>query len=783
MPHLPSTTGTTSVTGPPRAPRRTGSFARLRAAAAVTALGAAMLVPVAMTQSASAAVTHVANPYAGSTPYLNPDYVAEVNAQATADGGTTGSTEAKVASNQTAIWMDRIGAIAGDSTHRSLKAQLDLAETQAAGSSTPVLFEVVIYDLPGRDCAALASNGEIPATAAGLTEYESQYVDPIATLLGNSSYSNLRISTIIEPDSLPNAVTNQSKPACATATPYYETGVEYTLNKLHAIPNVYTYLDIGHSGWLGWSSNMGPAAQEFAKVAKATTAGVASVDGFVSNTANTTPTEEPFLPNTTLQVGGQPLDSANFYQYNPYFDEHSYDEAMHAAMVSAGFPSSVGMLIDTSRNGWGGSARPTALNSTPTNVNSYVAANKVDQRPFRGDWCNVNGAGIGYRPTAQPYGSGDPVIAYVWIKPPGESDGDYPSGTHTHGDPHCDPAGTQTDGNGGTYPTDAIPGYDIPAGNWFAAQFQQLVANAYPALGTTTGGGDTTAPSAPTGLAVTGTTSSSVSLSWTASTDNVGVTGYAVYRGTTKVATVTSGTSYTDTGLTAATAYSYHVTAQDAAGNVSASSATVTGTTASSGGGDTTAPSVPSGLTVTGTTSSSVSLSWTASTDNVGVTGYAVYRGATKVATVTSGTSYTDTGLAASTAYSYTVTAQDAAGNVSAASAAVTGTTAGSGGTGSSGCTAAYSVSSDWGAGFNANVTVTNTGTTATHSWKVTWTWAGNQTVTNMWNAGYTQSGKAVTANNAAYNNVIAPGGNTGFGFGASYSGTNAAPTLTCTAG
>ena len=772
MPHLPS------------ASRRTRSFARFRTAAAVTALGAAMLVPVAATQSASAAVTHVANPYVGATPYLNPNYVAEVNAQATADGGTTGSTEAKVAGYQTAIWMDHIGAIAGDSTHLGLKAQLDNAETQAASSSSPVLFEVVIYDLPGRDCAALASNGEIPATAAGLTEYESQYVDPIAALLGSSTYSNLRISTIVEPDSLPNAVTNASLSSCQTAAPFYESGIEYTLNKLHAIPNVYTYLDIGHSGWLGWSSNMGPAAQEFAKVAKATTAGVASVDGFISDTANTTPTDEPFLTNSTLQVGGQPLDSANFYQYNPYFDEHSYDEAMHASLVSAGFPSSVGMLIDTSRNGWGGSARPTALNSSPTNVNDYVTANKVDKRTFRGDWCNVNGAGIGYRPTAQPYGASDPVIAYVWIKPPGESDGDYPTATHTHGDPHCDPNGTQSDGNGNTYPTGAIPGYDIPAGDWFAAQFQQLVTNAYPAIGSTGGGTDTTAPSAPTGLTVTGTTSSSVSLSWTASTDNVGVTGYNVFRGSTKVGTVSSGTTYTDTGLTAATAYSYHVTAQDAAGNVSASSATVTGTTASSGGGsDTTAPSAPTGLTVTGTTSSSVSLSWTASTDNVGVTGYAVFRGSTQVGTVTSGTTYTDSGLTAATAYSYHVTAHDAAGNVSASSATVSATTASSGGTGSSGCTAAYSISSDWGAGFNANVTVTNTGTAATKSWKVTWTWAGNQTVSNMWNASYTQSGKAVTATNAAYNNVIAPGGNTSFGFGANYSGTNVAPTLTCTAG
>lgn len=98
------------------------------------------------------------------------------------------------------------------------------------------------------------------------------------------------------------------------------------------------------------------------------------------------------------------------------------------------------------------------------------------------------------------------------------------------------------------------------------------------------GGGDTTPPSAPTGLQVTGTTSSSVSLSWNAAGDDVGVSGYEVYRGSTKVATV-SGTSYTDTGLSAGTTYSYTVKARDAAGNVSVASSQVSGTTQSGGGG------------------------------------------------------------------------------------------------------------------------------------------------------------------------------------------------------
>ncbi|MGW4890566.1 endo-1,4-beta-xylanase [Streptomyces murinus] len=113
---------------------------------------------------------------------------------------------------------------------------------------------------------------------------------------------------------------------------------------------------------------------------------------------------------------------------------------------------------------------------------------------------------------------------------------------------------------------------------------------AYTAVQTALGGGgggggtDTTAPSAPTGLVVSGTTASNVSLKWSASTDNVGVAGYDVYRGATKVGSSTS-TSYTDSGLSASTAYSYTVKAKDAAGNISAASGAVTATTAASGGG------------------------------------------------------------------------------------------------------------------------------------------------------------------------------------------------------
>ncbi|MGV9348156.1 cellulase family glycosylhydrolase [Streptomyces spiralis] len=104
------------------------------------------------------------------------------------------------------------------------------------------------------------------------------------------------------------------------------------------------------------------------------------------------------------------------------------------------------------------------------------------------------------------------------------------------------------------------------------------------------------------------------------------------------------------------------------------------------------------------------------------------------------------------------------------------------GGSGSTpACTAAYTVTNDWGTGFNAQVTVTNTGTTAIKSWKVTWTWSGSQKITNMWNATYTQTGSTVTAANADHNGSVPAGGSTSFGFGGA-PGAGSAPSVSCTA-
>ncbi len=175
---------------------------------------------------------------------------------------------------------------------------------------------------------------------------------------------------------------------------------------------------------------------------------------------------------------------------------------------------------------------------------------------------------------------------------------------------------------------------------------------------------DTQAPTVPTNLVASNTTQTTTDLSWNASSDNVGVTGYDVYQGATLIASLT-GLTYQVTGLTAGTSYSFSVRAKDTAGNVSGESNIVNVTTDVFV--DSTPPSTPSNLTASNTTQTSTDLNWTASTDNVGVFSYDVYEGPTVIANVVN-TNYQVTGLNASTSYSFTVVARDVAGNQSSAS-------------------------------------------------------------------------------------------------------------------
>ncbi|GIG61989.1 glucanase [Longispora fulva] len=415
---------------------------------------------------------HVDNAFAGATGYVNPDWRAKALAEPGGD---------RIANTSTGIWLDRIAAIAGTPSAMGLRAHLEAALTQdAANGTAPLTIEFVIYNLPNRDCSALASNGELLIGQDGLRRYQTEYIDPIAAIMAEPRYRNLRIVTVVEIDSLPNLITNTNVPACAEAqsTGAYVQGVRYALNKLHAISNVYTYVDAAHHGWLGWDSNFGPAANLFASTVAGTTAGFASVDGFITNTANYSALTEPHFSITTT-VNGTSVRQSHWVDWNYYVDEGTYATAFRAKLVSLGFAPTLGMLIDTSRNGWGGAARPTGP-STSTVVDTFVNDSRVDRRIHAGNWCNQSGAGLGERPRANPAPG---VDAYVWIKPPGESDGSSTAIPNDEGkgfDRMCDPTYTGNERNGHSM-SGALPNSPL-AGAWFSAQFQQLMANAYPAL-------------------------------------------------------------------------------------------------------------------------------------------------------------------------------------------------------------------------------------------------------------------------------------------------------------
>ncbi|MFI7601594.1 glycoside hydrolase family 6 protein [Actinoplanes sp. NPDC049681] len=412
--------------------------------------------------------TKVDNPYAGARGYVNPEWRAKAESE---PGGN------RVSGNPTAVWLDRIAAIEGtpDSSSNGamgLRDHLDAALAQGAG-----YVQFVIYNLPGRDCSALASNGELGVD--DLPRYKTEYIDPIAAIQADPKYRTLRIINVVEIDSLPNLVTNTNVATCATMKQNggYVQGVGYALQKLGAIPNVYNYVDAAHHGWIGWDTNFGPTADIMLQAARAS-GDVRNVHGFITNTANYSALTEPYFTINT-SVNGTSVRQSKWVDWNYYVDELSFAQAFRQKLISIGFDAGIGMLIDTSRNGWGGPNRPSAA-STSTDVNTFVNQSRIDRRIHAGNWCNQDGAGLGERPKAAPAPG---IDAYVWVKPPGESDGSsslIPNDEGKGFDRMCDPTYTGNERNGNN-PTGALPDAPI-SGAWFSAQFRQLMANAYPPL-------------------------------------------------------------------------------------------------------------------------------------------------------------------------------------------------------------------------------------------------------------------------------------------------------------
>lgn len=357
------------------------------------------------------------NPFSGVQLFPNPYYSSEIHTLAIPSLSPALQTAAaKVAKIPTFAWLDTRSKIPLMESH--LKA---IRAANQAGQSPPYVGTFVVYDLPDRDCAAAASNGEYSIANGGVALYKA-YIDAIKALV--VEYSDVKMILLIEPDSLANLITNLNVPKCAGAQSAYLECTNYAIKSL-ARPNTSMYLDGGHGGWLGWPANIDPAATMYAKVFK-DAGSLPQLRGLAVNVANYNAWTINTCPSYTTP--------------NPNCDEKKYINQLGPKLAANGWNAH--FIMDTSRNG----VQPTA-------------------QILQGDWCNLIGAGFGIRPSTN---TGDALLdSFVWIKPGGECDGTSDTSAARY-DFHCGLA-------------DALkPAPE--AGEWFQAYFEQLLKFANPAF-------------------------------------------------------------------------------------------------------------------------------------------------------------------------------------------------------------------------------------------------------------------------------------------------------------
>ena len=327
--------------------------------------------PVPVTPATTPHAPTDQNPFVGATPYVNPEYVAAVEAVAKTAKPEDAALLRKVQAYPTAIWLSWI------KDTKNLPAIMDDAQKQQDTMGKPVVAVFVVYDVPGRDCNSEASAGELQLTPEGEARYQKEYIDVIAAAV--AAHPKLRTAFILEPDSLANLITNMANPRCEAAAPYYKRCIAYAISKLSQ-PNAFVYLDAAHAGWLGWPKNFAKFVPLYKEV-NDMAGGPDRIRGFATDVSNYDPVKDPTAPPRVASY--------------PPNDELGYVQDL-AKMLPEGGIKGKGFVIDTSRDG-----RPNVRTSP-------------------GNWCNIKGAGLGPRPQAEPLPN---VDAFLWIKVPGESDG------------------------------------------------------------------------------------------------------------------------------------------------------------------------------------------------------------------------------------------------------------------------------------------------------------------------------------------------------------------------
>jgi len=415
------------------------------------------------------------NPFLGETLYVNPSYKNLLQGSIDITDGDIKETMEKMQNVPSAFWIDVKSKIFKSDQHPDLSTVEGILEN-AASCDPPHLVTFIVYDLPNRDCFALASNGEMcchygenvgrtgcemgsngfykeyPGAECtdGLTEYKTTYIDPFAEVVKRFD-GIVPMVLIIEPDSLPNQATNQGNRGCHEETQIaYEEGIKYAVQKFSET-SAAMYLDAAHGGWLGWREDAVSFAQQVARM------GVAPyLRGFATNVANYAATGSQVCPEPGTCRGGLggnasccSTDPCSLQgQWNWGHNEVNYIDMMDSVMRVAipGFRPY--FVIDTGRNGAPGS---------------------------RGDcshWCNPRGSGIGHVPSTDTADAR--IDAFHWLKTPGESDGcteDLPGGGKcSRFDREC--ASPDSIGSRATEPR--AP----EAGLWFHWQIADLADNA-----------------------------------------------------------------------------------------------------------------------------------------------------------------------------------------------------------------------------------------------------------------------------------------------------------------
>ncbi|KAJ3046577.1 hypothetical protein HK097_000725 [Rhizophlyctis rosea] len=360
------------------------------------------------------------NPWVNAEQFINPKFPADVRKAANklqAAGFPNLAEKAmESAKYSTFIWLDNIASIEEKLIPSLAKAEKD---RKKIFGGKKLLVPIIIYNLPERDCSAMASAGELFLNQDGHRKYREEYIDVIKRHI--AKYPNLRFALIIEPDSLPNIATNMAVPKCAGAQDAYISGIAYAIRAFQA-NNIAIYLDIGHGNWLNWGEES--RLNGIAPYVNATRlAAPATYRGFASGVSNYRPLWDP-------TGAGR--------------DETTFATEMGKVAEEAGLPSK--WIIDTSRNG-----------VYPPHE-GYLE---------HGGWCNVRGAGMGPRPGLFSNSSLPNIDALVWAKTPGESDGTADRSAERF-DENC--VGPQAMLNA------------PEAGAWFQEQFVMLVRNANPPL-------------------------------------------------------------------------------------------------------------------------------------------------------------------------------------------------------------------------------------------------------------------------------------------------------------